>query len=316
MTAVQAIHLQKLDSINSLTLNAPRLQKVKIVNCSLQLDFVHPESVESIAIDQTVFFKVENLKNLKYLYCKSSSRINSKLTSLKNLKEVHLNSAANVSRLLQRRDLKIFYFGCLLNGPDDPAIASVSNSNEKTIVYLSENARLSDEIPLFDRPAYRAIEAVAPELTAQVLNRFTDLKAIQVDQSVQDTERFLNLLKNFKIVELNFFGGQSQDLFNRLPDHVQSLTISRATPDLAFLFELKRLMQLSLDRSISAEFIKKIFEELPFLSRFVFIYQSQNATIQVDYRKRFLFSILKNSKWPERQFANLKAMIKFIKERI
>ena len=45
------LNLHTVGGIKKLTLDAPRLQNVKLVHSSLQLELVHDESVESLFID-------------------------------------------------------------------------------------------------------------------------------------------------------------------------------------------------------------------------------------------------------------------------
>ena len=55
--------------INHLTLNAPRLQKIKILDLSTEFSLVHGESVKELITFGLNNVDVEKLRNLKYLYC-------------------------------------------------------------------------------------------------------------------------------------------------------------------------------------------------------------------------------------------------------
>ena len=293
---LNGIHLESVRSLSKLTLDAPRLQEVKVVNCSsLRLDLVHTESVERLLIDYLNNMEVKKLKNLRHLYTScDSSRIDSTLlSSLEHLREFHLNHQRDVSELFEqkrrngRADLKIFYRGLLLNGPDDPAMSS----DEALLRCLAENpSRLADEIPFWHELDYSTIESVAPGSEINVLKRFTDLNAIDVNAPVRDVQRFLDLLKNFNnVVYLDFSCDQPQDLFYRLPEHsaVQVLYISSAVTDFQFLFRLKHLIRLYLCCSIDAESVRKILEELQFLSRFEFQCNNKGFTIVIGHSKEF-----------------------------
>ena len=78
---ITRLNLHTVGEIKKLTLDAPRLQNVKLVHSSLQLELVHDESVESLFIDileridlvETIVVEsevvpVKKLKNLKCLY--------------------------------------------------------------------------------------------------------------------------------------------------------------------------------------------------------------------------------------------------------
>ena len=156
---------------------------------------------------------------------------------------------------------------------------------EEILVQLVENpSRLADEIPFQDFLFYSAIERIAPELAIDIVNRFSNLSSISVDEPVQDIERFLNLLKNLpNISKLVFSGNHPQDLFDRLPEHsaLQELPINWTPSDLEFLRRLKDLINLDVDRSIDAKLIRKLFEQLRFLSHFSFHYNNKPAQIEV-----------------------------------
>ena len=204
---LKSIQLRHVSRVGKLTLDAPRLQRVRVECCSeLRLDLVHGESVEWLIAGQTHHIAVEHLKNLKFLYSADYSAVDSKFISSlpERLKEFHLNSGHNSRELFKlkqrhgRTDLKIFAFGLLLRGPDDPAI-TVTSSLCDIFPFLAENpSRVADEIPLCSALAYSTIERVAPGSEFDVLNRLTDLQQIYVERpTVQDNERFLNFQNKF-----------------------------------------------------------------------------------------------------------------------
>ena len=331
---LHSIHLNRVDGIGQLTLDAPRLKWVKLMDCNqLRVDLVHTEPVESLLVDKFEYLPVTILKNLRYLYkghdylkyLDKISRFGQILSSLKHLKEIHLDHLNGVDnresiselfrqkRLSNRTQLKIYLHGLLLSGPDDPAIDSLRHFIfEETLRCLAENSsRLVDEIPLCHLLYYRPIERLAPSSEMSILKRFIDLRAVVVSFPIQDTQRFLNLLKNFhNIVELHFSSDQSQDLFDRLPEHcaVQGLTVQKAPSDFRFIFRLKKLIQLDLSFSIDEKTVRKILEELPFLCDSSFMCQNKRVSIKTGHLKPFEVTV-------EREKANvtdLEAVIQFI----
>ena len=326
---LNSLQLEKVQGIKTLTLDAPRLQKVKVSRCPfLRLVIVHGESVERLLTDQFVYTAVKNLKSLQYLYIGSSGRPSSAIDStllsgLDQLKEIHLNDPRSVEMLFEqkqrngRTDLKIYLGGLLLNGPEDPAIDFSSNFKE-FFVHLAENpSRLADEIPFsFDFLSYSAIERVDLESTIDLLSRYTNFDTIVVREPVQDIERFLDVLKNCDhIAWLRFQCDQPQDLFDRLPEHsaVQELMIQSAS-DFRFLFRLNHLTRLDVYCSIDAKTIRKLFEGLPFLLFFGFEYNNERAEITSDSRwthpKRFKVHF--DEQWTN--VPDLNAAIQFIFE--
>ena len=293
-----SIQLEGLCGMKKLTLDTPRLQIVKLQDRLLTLDIVHGESVERLIIWDITKMTQKRLKNLKYLHAGNLQRWDSTfLFSLEQLKEIHLNSYWNVSKLFnqkqryRRADLKIFYFGLHLNGPDDPAIHFLNGFNEEAFRRLANNSsRLADVIPFCDTLYYEHIECVALESAINILNRFVDLNKIIVDNPVQDIQRFLDLLKNLdNILDLQFSCEQPQELFDRLPEHsaVQRLMIDCGVLDFQFLFRLKHLVYLEVRCHFYAKLIRKAFKELPFLSWFKFKYLNKVITIEIDHPKQF-----------------------------
>ena len=163
---------------------------------------------------------------------------------------------------------------------------------------MAENrSRLADQIPFYKEVSYSAIEGVAPDVEVDLLKRCTNLNKFITNIPVQNTQRLLDLLKNFKnIVELTFRGDQLQDLFDRLPEHcaVQKLFIYHPPSDLAFLFRLKHLIELKLHWSINSETVRRALEELPALSSFYFRYfryHQKRASIEIGQSKQFTVSV-------------------------
>ena len=288
--------------IEKLTLDAPKLKKAKFWNCGLRfgLVIVHGESVERLHIGNTQPIEVNNLKNLQYL-CIERSEIDPKFSScLQHLKELHLKDRLAVSQAFDlrhgRTDLKIYFNGFLLNGPDDPAINSLDipdgNVHDARFIHLAENlSRLADEIPFCELIRYRDIQAVAPESAISVLKRFTDFSIIVFDR-VQDIDRFLDLTNLENLMAMVFFFDQPQELFDRLPEHcaVRNLFIRNASLD--FLSKLKHLSQLVVQNSMDIESIRNILEQYPFLQEFSCLHRGNGVSIRISSNpKRFSVSI-------------------------
>ena len=316
-----SIHLERVERIDQLTLDTPRLKRVKLLACSplLRLKLVHVDSVEWLATDVMTHVEMKYLKSLKYLYNELFSKIDSTfLSGLKQLKEVHTLNRVSISKLFAQKrryactNLKIFFHGFLLNGPDDPFL--LFRNFEDTLVYLIKNpSRLADEIPIrFDLP-YAAPEGVVPGSEINIFSRFTDLKMISANSRipVQDVQRFLDLLKNVpNIVQLEFSGDHPQDLFDRLPEHsaVQYLFIECPVSDFRFLYRLEHLVDLQYCHQITTEIVRKAFEKLPFLRVLQFQHHNQKANIVKRSPKRWTVSIGDEM----RRVADLNAVIQLV----
>ena len=308
-----------------LTLEAPRLREIKILDCfsylsHLRVGIVHGESVERLLLDRFEYTDVKKLKNLKALYIRNI--FSTSLSSLQQLKEIHTHDPNDVSELFEqkqrsgRADLKIYFRGLLLNRPDDPAIDVRRDSFRNWLVCLAENrSRLADEIPFYSYFSYSHIERVASGLEVDLLKRFTNLNHVTIDRPLQDTQRFLDFLKNCEnISELWFECDQLHDLFDRLPEHcaVQKLILHRAPSDLAFLFRLKHLIELKLHWSINSETIRRALEELPVLSSFEFAYDHKMVSIRIRHPKQFHVRINYRYGHMAATKYNLNAAIEFI----
>ena len=328
---LRAIHLEDLDGIEKLTLKAPKLQQIKLQYCdtTLNLDLVHAESVKLLVVDRLEYTEIKQMKNLHYLYmhvCDEPEIDSTPLSDLEQLKEIrltwtdHQNTTPQLFDQKQRYDrahLKIFYFGLLLNGPQDPAMAyDFDNLSDESLGYLIANqSRLADEIPLCSHFYYKTIQRVSPELTIDIVKRFTSLAAISVSTPVRDHERFLNFLKVFSNIErLGIYCGQPQELFDRLPDHTALQNLSMHSPplDLGFIYRLKNLIFLEMRCSIDAETIRKLFKRLEFLSWLEFSYLGfkNSVIIQADQPGHLKVSV--NGERTE--VPDLNAAIQFIEE--
>ena len=321
-----SLQLKNVYGFKKLTLEAPRLRKVTILGCFVEqkLEIVPGDSVERLLVERLEYTDVNKLKNLQYLYVADLPRAYSTLLSNLQLREIHTNEPKDVSKLFEKKRkynlvLKIYLSGLLLNGPDDPAIIAPRYSfdylSKESLIYLAENlSRLADEIPFYGELRYSDIEAVAPGLEVDLLKRFTNLNKMTVNHSVQDIERFLDILKNFRhITELYFHRDHPQELFDRLPEYsaIQKLSLFNPPSNLGFLFRLKHLIHLYLACSIDSETVRRAFEELPALFYFSFRYDHKDASIDIDNSKVFWVWIGKR----KQIVSDLNAAIEFIFEK-
>ena len=166
---------------------------------------------------------------------------------------------------------KIFYFSLLLDGPDDPAIKF---KNYFFDYWTEDFSILADKIPFWPYLYYATVDAVAPELAVNILNRITNLNEVWINEPVEDIQRFLDFLNKFEnFMYLHFSScDQPQELFDRLAEQcaIQKLELLNPPNDLQFLYRFKSLLHLDLHCFIHIELIRKVLEELPFLLRFEF----------------------------------------------
>ncbi|KAI3480252.1 hypothetical protein L1887_57615 [Cichorium endivia] len=284
---LNSLHLEEVWPIKKLTLDTPKLQNVKILIAS---GFAQADLLKTR-------IEVKKMKNLKILYTGYKSTINSTLLSdLPQLNEIHLYHSDDVSKLFkqkqlhERNNLKIFLCGLLLDGPNDPVIGSLTrNFREDILACLAANPlRLTQEIPFIEYLEYTVIDdGFLRGSDIDLLKRFTDLDEIYVSQPVQHIERFLQILKNMDNIDYLWFNcDQPQELFDRLPEDcatLQRLTIFSKLSDFSFLPKLSNLTELIVNCSIDIESVRKILEDLQFLSELRFGYFNKRVAIDVKH---------------------------------
>lgn len=304
LPALKAFELEDVERVGKLKLTAPGLLKIRLWRCgwSLRLNLVRGESVERVISDDFAYINVKQMKNLKYLCAEAFPAIDSAfLPDLKQLNEIHLVDPNTVQQLFRqkqqhgRADLKIYLLGCLLSGPHDPAIRALTTGpeTENFACLVKNSSRLADEIPLYNCLSYTAIESVDQAQASNVVRKFSELNEIIVIEPVRDIQRFLGFLKSLdNTVALIFHGDQPQELFDRLPELcVQSLTFhpksdSRA-PNFEFLFRLPDLTCVQAYYQIDLDLVKRVFEELRFVTSFKFHCKYREVLVEVNHLKRF-----------------------------
>lgn len=325
---LKSIDFDNLKGIHYLKLDTPKLREIRLWKCNtLELKIVS-ESVERLITDNTSYLKAENLKNLKYYYCSFLPVISPTfLSSLEHLQEIHLDGYIGTYDIHRQRlqcnrpDLKIYYFGLLVDDSSDPINEFGFDRFNRRVVecYVQNEHRLADEVLFYGKLHYSDVECVAPTVPASIWKRFIKMNDIRVNQPVQQWCRFLTFLKNFHNVEaLSFSAPQPQQLFDKLPDYcsVQKLKIENGAQDLEFLFELHHLIDLSIDSVIDAQFIHRIFRELKLLLKLRFcVHQSRHTTndphVSIEIAPSKLFQVRFGEIRPK-NFEHLNDAISFI----
>ena len=333
-----SIHLEQVDGIKQLTLDAPRLTKLKLKEARLRVDLVHGESVERLNTDCFGQIDVKNLKNLEFLSCNNLPLLSPRpfsvlytpmfdstfLSGLHRLKEVHVYQSGEADNLWEQKqrygrvDLKIYLLGILLDDPDDPDVLEIRSPHSYPGLFarlVRNRSRLAEEIAFGPSLDYREIEFVRQGSEIAVLRRCPDLHHFLIKNPVQDVQYFLGLfLKDFEnIVQLSFSCDQWRELFEWLPEYcaVQRVSFTNIVPDLEFLLSLKHLIWLHLDHSVNAETARRIIEHLEFLTIFKFKHLDKLVDLEIRSSNQFEVSIDDRKK---RVLPNLDAAIEFIFE--
>ena len=154
-----SIWLEHCKGFEKLTLDTPKLEKVKKIYCPFRLHIVRGESVKKLFTIKTQYAEVKKLKNLRYLSCDQHLVIDSAfLAGLQQLKEIHLTHLTEWSKIYglfeqkQRcglADLKVYLCGLLLNDSDD--LVHFDTLVKGAFVFLVYNqTRQANEIPLYN----------------------------------------------------------------------------------------------------------------------------------------------------------------------
>ena len=325
LPVLKSVRFEHVKRIKKLTLNAPMLKKVTLNRSSLFLELVHGESVECLHIEMCLkYMKVNSLKNLKIIYIGDESEINFHfLSDLEQLKEIHLINDNHVPKVFElkrqnrRADLKIYRYGYLLNGPNDPEMRWDPNRFTGELYFYVNPSRLADEMPLQCSLGYLDIWRLAPEFQAILLNRLTGLILIDIDGPVKDINLFLNFLNTNHIAFLQVDESKRlQPLLDRLPEYIglQKLHLMTPPSDLEFLFRLKNLIELDLQFSVGTATIRRALEELELLEYLEFYSESLEPPfeIYIDNPKRFKVILGEN----ELETRDLNAVIQFIQQNL
>lgn len=267
-----------------LTLETPRLSDIRISCCLLDLNLMHPESVERMIISSNVW-ELEKFKNLKSLQCADLLGISDNLLSgVEQLREIHLFADSDSlvqlhdqKRRAGRNELKIYYHGVCLAHPNDypESIHFVSDlSREVLNLMIANYSNLADELPFYETIVYSDAKTVR-QLPSDFWHKLTGLKKIKIAGRIRNIAPFLHALSNCPTVRaLAFSQPQSRDLFKQLLGHCPNLRcLSFAghglKSDFSFLFELSPvqfgcLTRLSI-KPIDVHLISRIFNELNFI---------------------------------------------------
>ena len=328
---LRRIHLENND-IKGLTLDAPRLLKVKVLECfGLSLDLVHGESVEELFIDYLNVSDLKKLKNLKFLYIEfdidNQVRDPTFLSTLGQLKEIHLRVNRDLAWILDQKlvygrlDLKIYAYGLLQTDLDDLVADYNAISEDGCMSYLAKNiSRLADKIRLHT-PDFFCYAIRNPILRSEmaVYRRFTNLSVIVVNRSLKYIKCFLKIMKSSdRIVFMWFDCSQPQKLFDRLPEHCASLQNlglrSLFLENFDFLFRFKHLIELSL-HSINFKLMRELFAKLEFLSKVSFYPDREShIAIKVKLQKRIeIWSFNEKLTLPE-SVSDVDSAIQFLTE--
>lgn len=236
MPYLRTVHIEELSGLKNLTLDAPRLRKVKIWFNSFvfYLNVVHPGSVESIELDfYNRCLDRGGFRNLRLLYCECLTEINENfLLGLDRLQAIHLSGDYDSLRSLHSQkerlgleQLKIYYHGLQLGRPSDFIDFPHYILDETVIVGMIQNYwRLAEHL-LYTSINYSFIEKFALRMPVDFWARFVNVKALYVFNRLASELQFLNFLTNFEnLVKLEFANQkQSQQLFNHLPHYCQSV---------------------------------------------------------------------------------------------
>ena len=321
LPSLKSIELEDLDGIVELALDAPKLARIRLWQCrSLKMHIAHAESVESLSTDHLHYLKVEKLKNLICLYSSFSSVSTSLLLSLEHLREVHaynwaIDELFGLKQRHNRADLKIYYFGLLLNGPSDPVLNEIFDYYDGDIArcYAKNHQRLADEVLFYMWFDYDPIKHTVPKVPVDVWRRFVKMNDIRVRERVGNVQHFLDFLNSFESIEKLFLiSSQPPELFDRLSDYcsVQELTISASDlSDLRFLLKLSHLIDLTLNCEVGPELLRSIPKHLKFLSNFSFRFKQSNILIKPSESKLLKVRIGEKK---SASFENLNDAIDFI----
>lgn len=305
----------------SMSLDAPRLSEIQVLDGSPQLHIVHAKSIETVLISDDLCLPLERFRNLKILHCKTFFRLSDTLLStLSQLREIHLGVNYSVLEQLyaQKRryrfsDLKIYYRGLCLANPQDHLEPTEHGLSKEVLRCIAENySGLADQLPFIDTVFYQEIEVV-PQVPIDFWPRLTNLREIHLSDRVENAERFLNFLARFPNIQTLVFyaADQLQALLDQVPLYCspQFLQIGYdGDLNLDFISKFKDLLGLTL-QNVTSNLIQEVFKQQRFIQSFWFVYRGTQCSIQ-STRKRNQVILFTNGS--ERSFTDVDEVIAFL----
>lgn len=148
-------------------------------------------------------------------------------------------------------------------------------------VYFTPEFEKTFELPLVQSLNFNFLEANQINLTKDILDRFINLEYIYLKSQVTDENKLEQLIKNSNnLLDLSFeLCFLSEQFFYRLPEFNEFITALRLNTlftvnvdnlNLDFIFKFKYLSCFQINKEITLDFIRLLFENLNYLSTLIF----------------------------------------------
>ena len=329
------LHTLSIDRVEftQITLNTPNLKFLKLdlfESYNDKIIFSYPQSVRLLI---TKFYEksITSLRNLEYLYVcqkiplkdiqgeevpgKLDSLFLNRLPSLKELQfyeEDRTYDHLAEQRRLLKRDTLLFFCGVELVDNDLELLPKTDwspyTSLSHTVIefYAHHYRRTASILPFARRMIYDDIGHCLGKLQHGLMNKFVNLRSIEVSRPLGDVSVFVEFLRNFQglrslLVEKTNLNQQFFDELPQLQPVLDQLEIYGG-PDLDFGFVLrfKDLNFLFIDRGLNIDLVFLIFQKFGDM-RFFFNFMNkeimlkatgQRFEISVDHHQPVKFSDL------------------------
>lgn len=224
---------------------------------------------------------------------------------LSKLKEFHFKSKIDVclaciaqKKELGRDDLKLFFMGVNCDDPDrlnqlrrNKIRLDNQLLNEANIaLYLDKHLELAEKFDFFTQINYNAYEGYHDQFPANFLERFTEVYKIKVTRKIKSEAiftEFIRRIEPFDKLTLAHCGLNQTFHSTVLADLCPLLKVLHIYNyyqiqqlDLAFIFDLKHLVDFRINWQIDLGPMKRAFDELEYFTKFKFIYRDKKFKIQ------------------------------------
>ena len=262
--------------VHSATLDLPKLETLKIKQLDIDLDFIHPQTINWAYLPATYDF-IEKFTNLEYLFLDTVDQFD--FTCLPVLKvldfyEEHYSpirlSEIRTQFLSEQfsSDLNIFFCGINIRSISLPQIR---NNNVLELI-CSNHLNLSPVLFFVETVNYSYLEGHFDEIRDALIIKFVKLRELVIDSTVRKPDQLDRFLNCHQYLETLCFRGSKLDqrFYNQLAivtPLIQHLIIVDDLNiidnlNLDFMMKFEFLIDFTTNRHLTIAFLESVFNKM------------------------------------------------------
>lgn len=287
--------------------NCPKLTKIKF-NLKYQIDliFKYENTIEYAEFNEYNNC-IENLINLKVLYCDNFTNFNvpnDLLIKLKQLEELYTIQEDDYKEFNRQKiqynnnNLKLFYLGMLdfdLNKNQELSKTELNEDNLNIYFEKYKQSKLASKLPFLNIIYYDELNSIYTQLQDEFLRLFCGLESVVISGKIENERQFIKFINNCgQFIALQFrvdsFKPSTLELLSKnFQSTIKCLIIyskqiddndNQLTEDLnKFIFKFNKITDLHIYTKFSFSLIKKFYTELKYSKRLIFIHNSSKYEI-------------------------------------